>query len=89
MATGKRTQHILKLLCTILLLLYVSSLFAQRISLRLKNAQLEEAFKQIESKTSYRFTYVNEALDGTSRVSLDINNEPVESAIKKIFDGQP
>lgn len=71
------------------LLFLSSTLFAQRLSFQFRNAPLVEVFTQVERKTAYRFSFTNEALEKALPVSLIVNDQPIESVLKAIFEGQP
>lgn len=70
-------------------LLFSTKAHAQKISLSLKNAPLEEAFKLIEQQTSYRFVYTDEAMALSKPVSVEIKNETLGNALKFCFSNQP
>jgi TonB-linked SusC/RagA family outer membrane protein len=62
---------------------------SQKISLSLKNASLEKAFKLIEQQTSYKFVYTNEAVALSKPVSFEIKNETLDNVLKLCFSNQP
>lgn len=61
-------------LTTVLLFCVICSVFAtgnaQKISISLKNAKLEDAFKQISLQTKYKFLYKDEVLKKSSPVNV-------------------
>ncbi|HVM87927.1 MAG TPA: SusC/RagA family TonB-linked outer membrane protein [Puia sp.] len=63
--------------------------FAQQVSLSLKNASLEAAFRSIEKQTGYHFVYTKEELAGSKTVNLHFKNVSLDAALKSCFDGQP
>jgi TonB-linked SusC/RagA family outer membrane protein len=73
----------------LIFLLFSIAVSAQKISLSLKNLPIEKVFKEIEHKTDFRFSYASEALEGTTPVTTEIKDEDIETALQKIFDGQP
>lgn len=79
---------------TILIVLFatfnaVSMGVAQTVDLKLNNSTLESAFSSIRQQTGYRFIYKESALRDVSRVSIDLKNEPLESALRILLKDQP
>lgn len=62
---------------------------SQGITLSLKNASLETAFKSIEQQSSYSFVYSNEAMALSKPVSVEVKNETIDNVLKLCFSGQP
>jgi TonB-linked SusC/RagA family outer membrane protein len=62
---------------------------SQKISLSLKNAPLEKAFKLIEQQTSYRFVYSDEAMTLSKPVSVKVREVTLEGALSACFANQP
>lgn len=87
-ASGKRGFGRKRLLCCLLLFTGTAAL-AQSISLSLKNAPLEKAFRQIELQSPYRFSYAAEALEGTHPVTVELRKESIGTTLKAIFLDQP
>ena len=58
---------------------------AQNVSLNLKNAKLDDAFKQISAQTSYKFLYNDDVLAKASNVSLNVKNESLDAVLDKIL----
>src|ERR1700755_743858 len=52
--------------------------YAQKISLSLKNAPLEKAFKLIEQQSSYKFVYSDEAMALSKPVSVEVKNQSID-----------
>ena len=57
-----------------------------KISLELHEATLLEAFKEIETKTSFTFFYRNEHLNVTDKITLKIVRKPVSSILDLLFE---
>jgi TonB-dependent starch-binding outer membrane protein SusC len=74
----------------LLLLLFLPfAAFSQNLSLRVKNVSLAEAFRVIEKQSPYRFSYTNEALEGSRPVTITLTNEPLPAVLQQLFAGQP
>lgn len=63
--------------------------FSQIITLSLKRVPIEQAFREIEKKTPYRFVYTKEMVAQSSPVSIEATNVPVQKVIALIFENQP
>jgi len=64
------------------------SLLAQNITLEVQQASIKTILKEIQAQTTYKFVY-NDALVGMEvTTSLTVNNEPIESVLKKLFAGK-
>jgi len=61
---------------------------AQGLSLSLNNVPLSTAFNEIEQKTAYRFVYTNEQLSATSKITLSVQNVPLEKVLELCFKDQ-
>src|SRR4029078_10632468 len=57
--------------------------FAQNISLSLKDVPLSKVFKEIQRQTAYRFIYSDEILEAKKQVSITLNNVPLREALDK------
>jgi TonB-dependent starch-binding outer membrane protein SusC len=62
---------------------------AQNVSLSGKNVKLETVFSQIEKQTGYSFFYSDKDLEKVGPVTIDIQNKPLEEALKEILANQP
>ena len=62
---------------------------AQNISLTLRNATVKEALEAVKSKTGKSFFFNVGDVDMNGRVSLSVDNEPLEKVLSLIFKGQP
>lgn len=61
----------------------------QTITLSLKNASLETAFRQIEQQTIYRFVYTKEQLQNTSPLTLEMKSGDLTLILQAVFKTQP
>jgi hypothetical protein len=62
---------------------------AQTITLSLKNAPLERAFRAIEKQTDYRFVYTQEDIAKAKHVNLQVNNGSLAEVLGLCFKDQP
>ncbi|HUC81386.1 MAG TPA: SusC/RagA family TonB-linked outer membrane protein [Flavisolibacter sp.] len=59
------------------------------ISLSVKNAPLEEVFKEIRKQSGYAFVYTREQLQKTLPVSIQLKDVSLQQALDALFTGQP
>ncbi len=74
---------------TFLLLVFMTCAYAegtaQKVTLSLKNAKLEDAFKRISDQTAYKFLYSDEVLKKSSRVNVDMRNANVLDVLSAVL----
>jgi TonB-linked SusC/RagA family outer membrane protein len=58
-----------------------------RLTLNVNNKPLREVFSQIEQQSGFVFFYYDDAIDHNRRVSMHLENTPVESALNRLFEG--
>ena len=63
--------------------------FSQKITLNLKNASAEQAFKKIERQSSYGFIYAKEQLARMKPLDLEVNSVELKDALNILFLHQP
>ncbi|MEO6167472.1 MAG: TonB-dependent receptor [Chitinophagales bacterium] len=63
--------------------------FSQEVSINEKNVPVEKVFKEIRRQTGYTFVYTESLLRKAKKVSLTINNVPVETALDSCLHNQP
>jgi TonB-linked SusC/RagA family outer membrane protein len=63
--------------------------FTQTVTLSLKDAPLELAFRQINKQTGYTFIYTKSLLQKAKRVNIFLENASLELALKECFKNQP
>lgn len=79
-----------KRLILLLLLLYGSyGCYSQSLTLSLKNAPLEKAFREIEAKVQQRFVYTSEMINRSSPVTIKVRNTPLPNVLDLLFEDQP
>ena len=63
--------------------------FAQSVTLSLKDAPLEQAFKEIKKQTGYSFVYIRDQLKNTSPVNCQVKNAQLKEVLDICFRNQP
>lgn len=63
--------------------------YAQRVSVKLNNASLEEVFSAVKRQTGYLFFYDRELLRNAGKVTIQASNQPLESFLVAVFKDQP
>lgn len=58
------------------------------ITLSVKNKELKSVFRELEKKTNYFIIYNDEVIDPNLKVTIQVKNETIESAMKKLLEGQ-
>ena len=66
-----------------------ATVFAQKISIDVKNAPLKEVFMLITKQSSYEFVYDSKSLQQTKAVSIKAINQPLIAVLKECFKEQP
>ena len=74
------------LTCCFTLSLSANSLAQQeRVSLKMKNVGVEELFDEVQRQTKLYFLFNIEQVKQLGKISLDVNNETVESVLMSVF----
>ncbi|WP_316748152.1 SusC/RagA family TonB-linked outer membrane protein [Pedobacter gandavensis] len=63
--------------------------YAQRITLKKKNASLASIFMEIRKQAGYDFIYSDRMIENAENIDVDFNNVSVVEALNKIFVNQP
>lgn len=61
---------------------------AQNITLNIRDITVKQAMNELKSKTGYSFVFSSEYVDTGKKVSVSVDNQPIDSAIKQILQGQ-
>jgi len=81
---------IIALTCLFTLQSFGGKLYSQeKISLNLENTSLKKVFKIIENQTSFRFVYKDNDLVLCDKVSIKVQDQPIETVITKILEKTP
>ncbi|MBS1607141.1 MAG: TonB-dependent receptor [Bacteroidetes bacterium] len=92
--SGSLTKTLLRMKFTALLILVAclqvsARSYSQKITLTLRNAPLEKAFKAIERQSGYHFWYDYSLLQSVARVTVDTRNASLAEALDLCLKGQP
>lgn len=60
---------------------------AQKVSLSLRNAKLEDAFKEISKQTKYKFLYNDALVKDAKRVNVQIEQKNLDEALSRLLAG--
>ncbi|WP_202406015.1 SusC/RagA family TonB-linked outer membrane protein [Hufsiella ginkgonis] len=71
----------------VILLQTKASIYAQRVSINVKNASVMEVLKGVKSQTNYDFLYDDEILTNARPISLRLTNAPIYEVLDKCFRG--
>lgn len=63
--------------------------FAQRITVQLNNSSFEDMLQTVRKASGYNVLYNPLTLSGTSAITADFNNVPLEEMLEEVFEGQP
>lgn len=63
--------------------------YSQNVTLSQKEATLDKVFKEIKKQTGYTFAYTKALLQKANKVSVSINNLPLDKALELCFRDQP
>lgn len=63
--------------------------YAQKVTVTLRNASLEEVFSAVKRQTGYLFFYDRELLRHAGKVTVQANDQPLESFLTAVFKDQP
>jgi hypothetical protein len=75
------------LICSLSLQSFATDGFGQdNITLRLDNATLRKAFREIEKQTSFRFVYNEEAIPNDQKVSIHVEEQPLNAVMRKLLE---
>ncbi len=61
---------------------------AQQVTLHLKNATLQETFREIQRQTGYTFLYTKQMVEKAPKVNLDLTNAPLTDALHQCLKKQ-
>lgn len=80
-----KTMKLLSVLLFVAFLQAYASADAQRVSLNLKNAGIEEVFKSIEKQTGYGFLYTRNMIVDLPKVSISVKKENLTDLLNQVF----
>lgn len=77
-------------IATALMLVFMTCAYgsgkAQKVSLSLRNAKLEDAFKEISKQTNYKFLYNDALIKEAKRVNLTLDETNLPDAMSKLLE---
>jgi len=84
-----KTGKLARVLLFLCLLSASMAAHAQTVSLSVRNASLQEVFKEMEKQTGYVFFYDSKGIAGAHPVTLTVKGLPLRSALDSCLRGQP
>src|SRR5258705_10668320 len=84
---GKAAQKLLRIMKLTCILLLAAALqvsangYSQKVTLNMRNVSLEKVFKEIKAQTGYLFLYNNEEINKIEKVSVNVKDVEVETAL--------
>ncbi|RBL88987.1 SusC/RagA family TonB-linked outer membrane protein [Chitinophaga flava] len=84
--------RVMKLTVTLLLVACMqvsATVYAQKITLSVKNATLKQVFNQIKKQTGFSFLWDEKILKSSPILSIDVKNVSIEEAMDMCLKGQP
>lgn len=82
---GADFRKLILLACLLTLHIYISA--QKRISVDLKNATIEQAFKTISKESGYTFAYNKSRYSSDKLINFSANNSPLDEVMAKILKG--
>lgn len=89
LAQMRKTMKLTVILLTAVSLQVCAGSYAQKVSLDMKNALLEKAFKSIRKQTGYAFFYESGLLQNTGKITLQLKDVPLKDALQKCLSSSP
>lgn len=66
-----------------------ASVLAQGITLKYKNASIEEVFTAIKKQSGFQFLYTKKMLNNAKKVSIEIKSKSLQQTLEQLFKEQP
>src|SRR5690606_30913811 len=82
---------LMKLTTLIMLLMVVgvqAKVVAQKVTLSMEKAKMEDVLSAISKQTQYRFLYADELLKESDRVSISVKNASLEETMGRLLKGK-
>ncbi len=80
--------NLITIMITMTLVQAAASTFGQRVTLREKNASLQQVLLSIKKQTNYTFLYNSDLIKSAKKVNLNLENVQLEQALDACFQGQ-
>ncbi|MET4545393.1 TonB-linked SusC/RagA family outer membrane protein [Pedobacter africanus] len=75
---------------TLLLFVFMTCVYgngrAQKVSLSLRNAKLEDALKEINKQTSFSFLYKDALIRGANRIDINLEDVSLQDALSRLLE---
>lgn len=81
-------QRFVRMAMLLAVLLLPLGLFAQNVTLLLKNVTVQEAVTRLQSQGNYTIVVNSEAVDLQKRISVSAQDQPLDKVLAQIFAGQ-
>lgn len=81
-----RVKFIMTLITLMLLSGSYASGFAQKVTISMSNAKLEDVFSEISKQTKHRFLYSDDAVKNADRVTINLRNVDLDVALRTILN---
>ncbi|WP_316814363.1 TonB-dependent receptor [Pedobacter heparinus] len=62
--------------------------YGQYVTMRQKNATLDQLFQTIRKQTGYSVLFVTDKIKGSSRINVDFNNLSIEKVLDQVLSGR-
>lgn len=82
-------MKIISFLLLVVLMQVSAAGLAQKINLNEKNVSLKSVIEKVRLQSGYNFLYIENVLDQTKPVNIQIQNVEFADALKRIFSNQP
>jgi TonB-linked SusC/RagA family outer membrane protein len=86
--TLTKTLLIMKITALLLIVCFVhanANTFAQTVTLKLENASIQKAFREIEKQTGYSFVYAKEQLADIKNVNIKVKDASLDETLNVLF----
>ena len=78
-------KHLLATLLCVIIVSIAGYSQTKKVTLNLRNTNVESVLKEVEQQTGYHFLYNNRLIDVKVSVNISANDEPLTNVLKKIF----
>lgn len=85
---GKRT-HLLAFCMLLVFMQAAAHVYAQKVTLSVKNMPLTNLFREVRKQTGFAFLYNNASMQGTKPVTIQVTGASLEEVMALALKGQP
>ncbi|MEO8413959.1 MAG: SusC/RagA family TonB-linked outer membrane protein [Ginsengibacter sp.] len=82
----------MKLMTLFLMILFLqvgAGSYSQNVTISFKNVSIEKVFKEIQKQTDYQFFYNEKLVKDAKKITIQVKDISVQSALQLCFKGQP